>query len=127
MLNYDYFYNIFMTCIICYLPAIYIFKRYIDSLDINTKIWLSEKLKISWSIWCFSLSLFSLFGTLYTGKYIFIDRMTPKIFETEYELWYNLFIVSKIPELRFLFPRESQFLLPGHDHEAEPEGSGKNT
>jgi len=88
-----------MTCIICYLPAIYIFKRYIDSLDINTKIWLSEKLKISWSIWCFSLSLFSLFGTLYTGKYIFIDRMTPKIFETEYELWYNLFIVSKIPEL----------------------------
>lgn len=95
----DIIYNIFYICIINYLPFIFFLKAYIDNLSKDTKKSLTDKLTIPWIIWCLLLSLFSAFGTYYTGKQIFIDGYNEKITDNTTIFWYQAFILSKIPEL----------------------------
>lgn len=99
-LDYEPYNFIFKYCIILYIPVVFILKYTVDNyLSKDSKEYLSELLKLPWASWCFLLSLFSLFGTIYTGKYLLFDRFSTNFFESDAANFYHLFILSKIPEL----------------------------
>lgn len=97
MFDYSQLDNIFYFSAVVYLPAVFLFKRFIDSLSNDTKNSLTNMFSYPWSAWCLSLSIFSTFGTYYTAKHLLSNE--PVIFGTESEFWYHAFIISKLPEL----------------------------
>lgn len=86
--------SIFNICIATYLPAVLMFKLFIQSFDNPTKVLLTDFLELPWSMWCAGLSIFSCFGTYYTGRYLLGLEDSPTT-----EFWYYAFIISKVPEL----------------------------
>jgi hypothetical protein len=116
MLSY-YLKNIFVFSILLYLPLTGLYKCYIDSLNLETKNWLSNKFEIPYIFWCSGLSIFSFFGTYYMGKYLLDNEYTD-----EYKFWYNAFIISKVMELidTFFIVTRSKHLqvLHWYHHEA---------
>ena len=97
MFNYDEINNIFLGCIILYIPVVFILKFCVDKLNKESKKFLCDSLTYPWSIWCFSLSLFSLFGTYYTGMHIISNKN--HFSEKDINFWYHAFLISKMPEL----------------------------
>ncbi len=89
---------IFKACIIGYLPAILFLKFLMSKISNENKKLLCDKLTPLWSIWCFTLSSFSILGTYYTGRYLLFEY-DKSITESKSYFWYNAFILSKIPEL----------------------------
>lgn len=87
--------------IFAYLPIIFYLKWYIDSLPLSTRKWLSENLEYLWVVWCTGLSIFSTFGTYYTGRWL-LDNMILgnyyKVHGSDTEFWYYAFIGSKVWE-----------------------------
>lgn len=84
--------------LVLYLPVIFTTKYFIDKMSIDNKKYLSNILTYPWIVWCLSLSIFSTFGTYNLGKYLLINK-GETILETDYGIWYHLFIISKLPEL----------------------------
>lgn len=85
--------------ILCYLPLVFLFKSVVDSFEPETKVVLSKALELPWVLWCGGLSIFSAFGTYYTGKWLYNnfianDYYTP-IHGSDTEFWYYAFISSK--------------------------------
>jgi hypothetical protein len=97
MFDYSQLDNIFYFSAVVYLPAVFLFKKFIDSLSKETKVHLTTIFTYPWAVWCLSLSIFSTFGTYYTAKHLLSNN--PVIFGTDSEFWYHAFIVSKLPEL----------------------------
>lgn len=97
-MNYDNLNAFFYSGLILYLPVVFTLKHFVDKLSINSKKYLSDILKYPWVFWCLSLSIFSTLGTYYLGKY-FLFNKGENILDTEYAIWYHLFIISKLPEL----------------------------
>lgn len=87
--------------IMAYIPVIFGLKWYVDSLPTTTKIWLANVLEIPCVFWYMSLSIFSGFGTYYTGRFLvdnFVLNKNYRIHGSDVEFWYYAFISSKIPE-----------------------------
>uniref|UniRef100_A0A6C0BE36 Very-long-chain 3-oxoacyl-CoA synthase n=1 Tax=viral metagenome TaxID=1070528 RepID=A0A6C0BE36_9ZZZZ len=100
MFDYTNIYPLFNAALVLYLPIVFGLKYFIDNyLDSNQKHYLSESLTLPWASWCFMLSVFSMFGTYHTGKYILFNDSKVNLFESDVEFWYHAFIVSKLPEL----------------------------
>jgi elongation of very long chain fatty acids protein 6 len=91
--------NLFIFSIITYLPLIFLLKKFIDSLSQKNKDTLCSLFKIPWALWCFGLSIFSMFGTYHTFKFIYNNNYEVDIFNHEVGYWYHAFLISKIPEL----------------------------
>lgn len=101
MFDYSRLNMLFYFCTLTYIPVIFMLKFYIDRLDIYTKTYLCIALQMPWTFWCTCLSIFSMFGTYYTGKYLLYGGLLDEknIMGTDAEFWYHAFIISKIPEL----------------------------
>lgn len=87
--------------ILAYLPVIFGLKWYVDSLPINTKIWLTSSLEYPWVAWCTGLSIFSGFGAYYTGKWLLNNMLLEKYYivhGSDVEFWYYAFMASKVWE-----------------------------
>ena len=98
--DYNPLYPLFNIALVIYLPIVFGLKYFVDNyLSIEQKEHLSESLKLPWAAWCFGLSLFSLFGTYYTGKFLFFDGHSTNVFESDASFWYHAFAISKVPEL----------------------------
>lgn len=97
-MNYESLNIYFYTGLVLYLPVIFTLKYFIDRLSKQNKVYLTNLLKYPWIIWCLSLSIFSTIGTYKLGKYLLYNK-GETILETEYGIWYHLFILSKLPEL----------------------------
>lgn len=98
--DYTSYHLYFKIALIVYIPIVFSTKYLIDNyLSKQNKEYLSELLKLPWACWCFTLSIFSLFGTYYTGKYLLLDGFKTNLFNSNASIFYHLFILSKIPEL----------------------------
>lgn len=98
MFNYNIINIYFEWSLILYIPIVFTLQYFISFLSENTKKNLCNALELPWASWCFMLSIFSLFGMYYTGKYLFTNYDVP--FDlTDSSFWYDAFIVSKIFEL----------------------------
>lgn len=89
---------IFKGCIFFYIQVVFGLKYYIDLLPKETKDKLSDNLSTPWALWCFSLSIFSIFGSYNMSKYL-LFQADKRVFDTPAGFWYKAFIVSKVPEL----------------------------
>lgn len=98
--DYEPYYDIFHVAMISYIPIVFGLKYYMNNYISNTsRKYLCDILTLPWASWCFSLSIFSMFGTYYTGKFLILDHYETDIKESDAFFWYNAFILSKIPEL----------------------------
>ena len=89
---------IFKGCITFYIPVVFGIKYYIDGLSKETKNRISDTLSVPWALWCFSLSLFSTFGSYYLLYYILFNS-DKRVLDTSASFWYKAFIISKAFEL----------------------------
>lgn len=98
MFNYDVINFYFEYALILYIPVIFTLKYALSFLNKDTRKNLCDALEIPWVSWCFMLSIFSCFGTYYTGKYLFTNYDS-HFGVTDANFWYDAFIVSKLFEL----------------------------
>lgn len=115
MFTYIHVYPYFNFFSMYYLPLIFIYKYFIDSLDTHTKKRLDVAFKGPWTVWCFALSIFSGFGAFYTGQYLLWNYNDgSRVLQTPGAFWYRAFIISKLPELldTFFIITRSKPLVP---------------
>lgn len=99
-LDYDPYDYLFKTCIVLYIPVIFTLKYVVENyISLDNRLYISDLLTLPWAFWCFSLSIFSLFGTFYIGKYLIFDHFQSDFFKSDAAIFYHLFILSKIIEL----------------------------
>lgn len=87
--------------IFVYLPVIFGLKYYIDSLPQETRTFLTNFLELPWVTWCLGLSIFSTFGSYYTGKWLLNNMLLGNYYTvhgSDTEFWYYAFITSKVWE-----------------------------
>lgn len=100
MFDFSQYDELFKFCITAYIPVVFGLKYFVETfLSDQSKKYLSNSLEIPFSLWCFGLSIFSCFGTYYTGKYLLEGYPNVRVTEGDAAFWFDAFIISKIPEL----------------------------
>jgi hypothetical protein len=95
----DFLWPVYFMAMVLYLPSIFGLKLLMSSKTKKFKEELLETLKYPYVFWTSSLSLFSLFGTYYTGRHYFFLKYDCSITQDTTGYWITLFLLSKLPEL----------------------------